>query len=209
MSSRGLSAGNLTAVAASTAFPVLLWYGDFASGAVRVTSHTRDITWGGYTWTALGDLVGFSEIKETEEVMANPIEFFLNGVSSSLLVKALEAGYRRRVCILYIGFLNTSDALVADPIAFPYTMDRMPVRRAGTEGKISLMAESALVDMQRSSEIRCTDQQQQYRYPGDRGFEYTEGILSKDVPVGGAVDGGPGLNPKGAFHGGVTPYFEQ
>jgi hypothetical protein len=201
---RGLSAGNLAAIDAATTYPVLLWYGDFASGAVRITTHPRDISWGGYTWTALGDLVGFSEIKETEEVMANPVEFFLNGASSGLLVKALEAGYRRRACILYIGFLDTSDALVADPIAFPYNMDRMPIRRTGEEWKISLMAESVLVDMQRSSELRCTHQQQQYRYPGDLGFEYVEGIVVKDVPVGTEVSGGAGLNPKATYHGGVA-----
>lgn len=191
--SRGLSAGNQAAVAASTVYPVLLWFGDFASGAVRVTSHPRDISWGGYTWTALGDLVGVGEIKETEEVQSNSVEFFLNGVSSTLLVKALEAGYRRRACVLYIGFLDTSDALVADPIAFPYIMDRMPVRRGGTEAKISVFAESRLVDMQRSSELRYTDQQQQYLYPADRFFEYVEGLQDKDVPVGGEVDGGAGV----------------
>ena len=204
--SRGLSAGNQAAVAAATVFPVLLWYGDFASGALRITTHPRDITWGGYTWTALGDLVGFSEIKETEEVMANPVEFYLNGVGSSGLIKALEAGYRRRECILYIGFLDANDALVADPVAFPYRMNRMPVHRDGAEGKITVQADSQLVDMQRSSELRLSDQQQQYRYAGDRFFQYTEGILDKDVPVGGAVDG---LNTKDVFRGGNTPFFEQ
>lgn len=204
MSSRGLSAGNLAAVAASTAHPVLLWFGDFSSGAVRVTSHARDIVWGGHTWTALGDLVGVGEVKETEQVQANQVEFFLN-FSSTLLTKALEAGYRRRSCILYIGFLDDNDALVADPIAFPYIMDRMPGRRSGDSAKISVIAESRLVDMQRSSELRYTDPQQQYLYAGDRFFEYVEGLQGEtDIPVGGAINGGAGVETSKANPGGLA-----
>lgn len=204
MASRGLSAGNLSASQAGTTYPVYFWYGDFASGAVRVTSYVKQISWGGYDWTALGDFMGFGEIRETEDPQANSVEFFLNGVSSSLLTKALEAGYRRRACALYIGFLDTSEALVSTPIAFPYIMDRMPIRRNGEDSKITVIAESRLVDMQRSSELRYTDIQQQYLYSGDRFFEYVEGIETKDVPVGAAVDGG-----KGAASAALKPSFNR
>lgn len=191
---RGLSSANQTAAAASTTYPVCFWYGDFASGAVRITDHHRDLIWGGYTWTALGQLVGVSEIKETAQAQANSVEFFLNGVDTGLLVKALEAGFRKRACVFYLGFLDASGALVDTPVAWPFLMDRMPIRRGGTTARITVIAESRLVDLQRSSELRLDDEQQQGRFAGDRGFQYVVGIQEAQVPVGGAIDGGLGVS---------------
>jgi len=198
--SRDLTTAALNAASAATVRPVALWYGDFASGAVRVTSYIRDITWGGHTWTALGQLVGFEEIRETGTVYATGAVFTLNGVPSSLVTKALEAGYRRRRCSLYLAFLDDSGAVIADPIEWRYLMDRMTIADNGTDARITVRAESRLVDLQRAREIRHTDQGQQAVFAGDRFFEYVPGLANREIVVGGTVvgtrpAGSPGNSP--------------
>lgn len=185
--SRDLAANNVTESQAGTVRPVFFWYGDFSSGAVRVSSHTQDITWGGYTWTGLGTFIGMEELRESGGIEAIGATFHLNGVPSSVLTKALEAGYRRRQCSLYLGFLDSSDALVADPTEWRYLMDRMPIRDAGNEARISVQAESRLVDLQRPREVRMTDEAQRALFAGDVAFEYIVGLQTKEITVGGTA----------------------
>jgi hypothetical protein len=184
-----------TGLAASTIYPVLFWFGDFASGAVRVCTHNRDVSWNGYTWTGLGDFIGLGQLVENGDVRDDGMEFYLNGVSNTLLVKALEAGFRRRECSLWLGlFTNTNmTALVADPIEWDFLMDGMPIADdAPGSSRITVKAQSWLSDLARPRERRLTDDDQQQLYPGDTGLEYTVALANAQVTVGGAQAGGAG-----------------
>lgn len=185
--SRGIGSANVTQAEASTVRPVFFWYGDFASGEVRVCTHTQSITWGGQTWTGLGTFIGMEELRESGGIEAIGATFHLNGVPSTVLTKALEAGYRRRRCSLYLGFLDANDALVANPTEWRYLMDRMPIRDSGDDARISVQAESRLVDLQRPREVRMTDEAQQALFSGDRAFEYIVGLQTKEITVGGTA----------------------
>jgi len=188
--SRGLSSDMQTALAAGTLFPVLLWYGDFSSGAVRVCTHTQDVVFGGNTFTGLGTIIGIDEIRETGRVEATGAVFRMNGVPSMLVVKALEAEYRRRRCSLYFGLLSSaSGTLIADPIEFRYLMDQMTINDSGESAEILISAESRLVDLQRARELRHTDECQQSLFPGDRFFEYVPGLADKELVIGGGTTG--------------------
>jgi hypothetical protein len=199
--SRGLSASMQSAAAGGTVLPVLLWYGDFASGAVRVCSLPQSLSWCGYTWTGLGDLIDFEELRESGGTEAVGAVFTLNGVPSAMVTKALEAGYRRRRCSLYLALLDSSRAVVADPIEWRFLMDRMSIEDAGETSRITVRAESRLADLQRARELRWTDEGQQAVFSGDRGFEYLAGLAGRELVIGGVATGGtpPGtqVNPAG------------
>lgn len=190
MSGRGTSSAMQTAAAAGTVFPVLLWYGDFTSGAVRVCTHTHDIVHGGNTFTALGALVGVEEIKETGAVEATGATFRMSGVPSEMITKALEAGYRRRQCSLYFGFLDAAaGSLIADPVEFRFLMDQMTINDSGETADVVISAESRLVDLQRARELRQTDESQKSIFAGDTFFQYVPSLQSKDLVVGGSSGG--------------------
>lgn len=198
--SRDLSTDMLAAVEASTVMPVLLWYGDFASGAVRVCTHTQDISYGGNTFTGLGNVIGMEEIRETGQVEATGAVFHLQNVPAAVLDKAIEAGYRRRRCSLYVGMLDlTTRALIADPVEFRYLMDVMTITEGADTFSIKLKVESRLVDLQRPRELRQTNECQQSIFPGDRFFEFVPRLQNVELVVGG---GGATQPPVGAPVGG-------
>lgn len=187
--SRGLSSEMQSASEATFARAVAFWYGDFLTGPVRISTYTRDLTWGGYTWNALGQLIGFEELRETGSVEAVGAVFTLNGVQSALVSKALESGYRRRRCSLYIGFLDASEQVIANPIEHRFLMDRMTIQDDGATSRITVRAESRLVDLQRPREIRQNDEGQRAVFPNDRAFEFVAGLAGKEFVIGGTARG--------------------
>ena len=71
--SRGLSAGMLSQVAASNVNPILLFYGEFASGTVRMWSGLGDLSFDSQTWLGAGSLVQVSNVEETSEIKASGV----------------------------------------------------------------------------------------------------------------------------------------
>jgi len=192
---RGITSGMQTGVAGKTIYPVLFWFGDFASGPVRVCTHTQAVSWGSHTWTGLGDFIGLGQLTENTDVRDDGVEFYLNGVSNTMLVKALEAGFRRRECSLWLGLFTDTNmtALVADPIEWDFRMDGMPIQDdAPNSSRITVRALSWLSDLARPRERRLTSEDQNQLYPGDTGLEYTIALANAQIVVGGAAAGGAG-----------------
>lgn len=195
MTGRGITSGMATGLAAGTIYPVLFWFGDFRSGPVRVCTHNRPVDWNGYTWTGLGDFIGLGELKENGAVRSDGVEFYLNGVNNTLLVKALEAGFRGRPCSLWLGLFTDTNmtTLVADPIEWDFRMDGMPISDAAPgNSRITVRAVDWLNDLARPRERRLTTEDQQQLYPGDTGLEYTVALANAQIVVGGAANGGAG-----------------
>lgn len=193
--SRGLSTSMKSGLAAPTIYPVLFWYGDFSSGVTRVCSHTQDVVWGGFTWTGLGSYIGMGELKENGETRDDGVEFYLNGVDNALLAKALGAGFRRRLCTLYLGIFTDTNmsAIVADPVQWDFLMDGMPIQDAAPgNSKITVRALSWLSDLQRPRERRLTNEDQQQLYASDTFLEYTVALANAQLTVGGSSTGGAG-----------------
>ena len=198
--SRGLTAGMQAAIAAGKVYPVLFAWFNFTGGEVRVCTHNQSITWGGYTWTGLGDLVGVELVRETREVRANGLTFSLNGVPSSMVSEVIANRSRGRLCALWFGCFDSSGTLVSDPVqTFMGRMDQPVIEDTGNTCSISLTAESRLVDLQRSRERRYTDEDQQADYPGDLGFQYVAGLQNKEIVWG---QGNSTTNPGAS---GVSP----
>lgn len=180
--SRGIPGALATAIAQGTVYPVLFGFFDFAGSGVRVHSHVGDIVWGGYTWTGLGDLVAVETISESKDVRANGLVFTLNGVPSTLIAEVLTNRSRGREATLWFGCFNAAGALVSDPHKlFSGRMDQPMIDDSGETCKVSVSAESRLVDLQRSRERRYTHEDQQIDYPGDLGLEFVAGLQNKEV----------------------------
>lgn len=205
--SRGLTTDFKNAAAAGNLMPALLGHFDFSGGIVRVWTGIGDLSWGGNTYTGLGDLVGVSPITETNETRANGMRFSLNGIPSTLITRILAEGYRGRAAKLWLALFNSSGAIIADPmLVFSGRMDQCLLDDTGETATCTITAESRLVDLQRPRERRRTDEDQKSLFSGDRGLEYVAGLQDKEIVWGGnAASTGPAAAPapsgKGMFAG--------
>lgn len=184
--SRGLSGTMTSAAAATVVRPGLLAYFDFSGGAVRVHSGLGPLSWGGNTYTGLGDLGSVSTVKETTETRANGMQFTLSGIPSTMVTRILAEDYRGRSCKLWLAFFSSADAILSDPLLlFSGRMDQCLLRDDGGTSVCTITAESRLVELQRSRERRRTDEDQKSLFSGDRGFEYVAGLQDRQIHWGG------------------------
>lgn len=195
--SRGLTSAFKTAAAAGNVVPALLGHFDFTGGIVRVWTGLGDLSWGGDTYTGLGDLVAVSPVQETNETRSNGMSFTLNGIPSAMVTRILGEGYRGRAAKLWLALFDSSGAIIADPLLlFSGRMDQCLLDDSGATATCTITAESRLVDLQRPRERRRTDEDQQNLFAGDRGLEYVAGLQDKEIVWGGGVSTtGPAAKP--------------
>jgi hypothetical protein len=186
----------LTQISAQKLSPILLCEMDFLSGTTRLWNGVGSITWGGQTYTGAGQFGSVSPVEESTDISAKGITLSLNGIPSDIIAIALLDDYQGRAAKVWLGALNSSGAIVTDPIQiFGGRMDVMSISDSGDTGSISLTAENRLIDLNRARERRFTDEDQQIDFPGDKGFEFVAGIQDKPIYWGVPGQSSPAWNP--------------
>ena len=172
----------LTAAELSPFFAVEM---DFSDGIVRLWTGYGSITIDSNTFLAGGDILSVSSISENGEVQANGVTIMLSGLSTSLVASALTTAYQGRDLNVYVGVLNASGAVIADPIkVFAGKMDVMTVEDNGADAQITVTAESKLIDLERSRARRYTSEDQKIDFPNDKGLDFIAGLQDKTVVWG-------------------------
>jgi len=150
--------------------PVYLWSG------------YGNITYNSITYQGLGNLGTISTVEETSDLSAKGITMQLSGVPTSLISLALTEDYQGRNCSVMFGVLNSSSALISDPIiVFSGRMDVMTINDDGQNATIIMNAENRLIDFRRAREVRFTDAEQKNLYPTDKGLEFVNAIQEKEI----------------------------
>lgn len=202
---RQVDAELLEALEAPVVSPFLLADFEFDSGTLRFWTGIGPLSLGGFEWTGGGNLVGVSPCNEKQALEAQGMKFTLNGISSALLSAIMLEEYQGRRCNLYISAFSTASQIIGleddgdlllengDTISleqanvleaykiFSGIMDTMEFSDDGKEAIITLNAENILIELRRTKTRRLTDQDQQQRFPGDRGLEFVAGLQDKVV----------------------------
>jgi len=178
---RSISATNITESEKSALAPVVFAFMDFAGTPVFVNTSPMTFTFGGDTYLGVGQFGGISVIQETDKVQATSFTLSLSGVDSANITDALTETYQGRDCIIYLGYVNASHALVDDPFILARgRMDTMPIK-LDKESVITMQVESRLADFFRPRVRRFNNQDQQERFPNDDGLEFTEQMVDKEL----------------------------
>ena len=182
MSTRVITTATKNAAIATEACPVLLCELEFPTAPVRVWSGYGTLNWSGRDFAGVATLGKVSDIEESSDVSAKGLTLSLVGIPSEILALALSENYQQRPGRLWIGFMNPSAQLIADPIQiFAGRMDVMSTDDGGDTGTLKLTLENNLIDLARPRERRYTDLDQQLDYPGDLGLEYVAGLQDKPI----------------------------
>lgn len=174
--SRTVPSALLTALAQSE---VDLWYAvefNFDSGPVRFWTGVGDKTIGVDTYTGTGNLLSIGGIDEVADLSAKSLSLSLSGVPSSLVSLALQEPYQRRSCTVYLGSGSNTPIEI-----FSGLMNTMQIEDSGESSVISLTVESKLIELERGSNWRYTEQSHKSRNSGDTFFDFVAGL--QDVSI--------------------------
>lgn len=101
---------------------------DFSTGAMRLTTAGRNVTYGGHTWLGDGTLLSVGDVDESIDLQASDWQFELAGTDTSLVSLALLGLGKGRRVRMWVAALNSSGAIEGDPVVVIDThIDTMPV----------------------------------------------------------------------------------
>lgn len=153
----------------------------FDSGTLGFTSLVRNINHGGQTYIGFGNLGKVSDLKENSKLDSANYSVELSGVNTALMQAVLNENYLGRPAKCLLVLLDENDQILYEPLVyFKGKMDLLSCEHGAT-GRITVSIRDNLADWARPRIERYTDQEQQSRYPGDRGFEYVTSIASKEI----------------------------
>lgn len=165
--------------------PLVLIDLDFASGFVRVNSTPYAVTYGGNTFQGAAKIGELSPIEETSDIQATSVALKLYAIPRDLVSLALAEHYQGRAGTIYLGLMNESWQLIADPItAFLGRMDVMSIS-LGETASVSLTLESRFADWERPRIRRyTTEDQAAFEDATDSFFDYAPTMVEKTVKWG-------------------------
>ncbi|WP_434033724.1 hypothetical protein [Cupriavidus sp. a3] len=180
---RALDGGNVSLITADHVPYVFFVQLDF-SQPLRVCSAGYNMDWNGATWLGLGALGSIEPIQEQASLEATGVRLTLSGVPSEYVAIMLAEQYQGRPCRIWFAPLRWDLQLGFAPIPlFSGRMD-VPTIDVGETASITVSAESKMVAWDRARVRRYNNEDQQSRYPGDRGFEFVPQMVERQLQWG-------------------------
>ena len=180
--SRTLSTEMQAVASADLVRPIYLVKMEFDSGDLFLWSGLGNLVYSGDTYVGTGDLMSISPIKESEELIANGVNFTVSGIKQSLVSIARDEPYQGRKITLYLGAFDENADIISSPvILFGGFMDVMTISDSGETSTISISAENKLIAFDRASVRRFTAEDQKIDYPLDKGFEFVSQIAQQEI----------------------------
>lgn len=164
--------------------PIIIYLAemDFAEGITRANSSPYTIQFNGQSWIGTGVFGGISVIQESTDLRANGLKLQLSGIDPALVAIALASQYKGRTARLYLATLDpVTHLILGTPLQiFRGRMDNMPIE-AGDKATITVNVENRLIDWERPRIRRYTNEDQQSVYPGDKGLEFVNQMVEKEI----------------------------
>ncbi len=178
---RDISSNNADAANSERISPILMADFDFVSGHFRVHTGAGPILYAGSTFIGIGDFGKISALEENAMIQASGLSLTLSGIDPDHLSIALSEHYQGRALVVYIGLLDVDLQLIDDPLVlWQGRMDTMSVT-LGISATITVTAENVLADWDRPRVRRYNNDDQQALYPGDKGLEFVEQSVQKEI----------------------------
>lgn len=179
MANRGMSAAMLAEIAKDQVREVYLVSIAFDGGTQYYTTHASDLSWSSQTWEASGSFLDISDITEHADPKINNATVTLSGAEQANISAALTEDYTDRELNVYIGFLDSSDALIVDPVnIFSGRIDSFSYQENPERGSATLRWKAAnhFADFDRQNGRLANDKSHQVYFPGDDFFKFTSEV---------------------------------
>jgi hypothetical protein len=169
---RSLTAGVIAELATNKLNPVELIYLGISTGTYY-TDHYKNLTFDGNTYTASSLFLGSSEVQENADVAVNTLSLKFSGADTTIISLLLNNNYMNKPAKVYRGFLNDSQALIADPfLLFDGRISSFTLEEDTTSSSVNIIVASHWADFEKTSGRRTTENSQKIYFPNDKGMEF-------------------------------------
>lgn len=160
-------------LAASIVSPRLFVELETDSSTLRYWTGSFDISWNSQTWSGNGYLKGIGEIADSLDADSSGVSLEFVGEPSAMVSLSLQSFNQNKPCKIYLGFLNSSNSVIADPILlFEGTVDMVNLLDGADKATVTVSIENYMVALTKVVEFRYNSETQKIFYPSDIGFEY-------------------------------------
>jgi len=176
---RGLSASLITELATNKLNPVELIYLGISTGSYY-TDHYKNIVYDGDTYLASSLFLGSSEVQENADVAVNTLTVKFSGADQTIISLLLNNNYMNKVAKVYRGFLDDSQALIADPfLLFDGRISNFTLEENATTSSVNIVISSHWADFEKISGRRTAENSQKLYFPNDKGMEFASKTAQK------------------------------
>jgi len=178
---RGLNPLTIAALDQSHVRWLVLTKIEFDSETLAFNSSFAEFEWNGTTFVGLGNLGNVSNI--TENTKLDPADYVITitGVDNSVLVAAFDPNYLNRPATCWVAALDHDMKIIGEPILYFKGLVDSIDGAYGNEASVAINVTDRMSEWSRARISRYTNQEQQAKYPGDKGLEYVSEISTKKV----------------------------
>lgn len=154
---------------------------NWASTTSRYATAARDVTWDSETWLGNGVLRHIEAITEPLGVVATSIAVGLAGEDSSVVSAALTM-QRNKALKVWLGAVDSDGSVISTPAKmFDGLVETGGSWFTSDAAGVEVRATTHLLRHRRARIRRYTSEDQKQAFAGDKGFDYVEGLQSKQV----------------------------
>lgn len=186
--SRGISASLLTALTQREISPYYAVKMDFDSDTLAIWTgigtKTLNINGTNVDFTGAQSLLSIGGVEEVADLSAKKVSLSLDGLDSNVLSIGLAEKYQRRPITIFFGEDSVSDYITT----FRGKIDTIKFQDDGQVSSVELTAENDLIEVEKASRWRYTQESHKSRYSNDSFFSYVQAIQDVQIPWGRKAD---------------------
>lgn len=176
MSNRGMTSGYLTAIQSQQIRVIHLLEFHFSS-TVYLTDAGGEISWNSHTYEDTVGWISADNLQDSFSIDNGQVAFTFSGAVLANYSLALSENFSGDKVVLYRALLDTSYAIIADPLEiFTGYIDSWEIREdaAGGNSKITWNAMNHWANFDMIVGRRTNSADQQNLYSGDTGLDYAD-----------------------------------
>jgi len=152
--------------------PVTLVYINVGTG-FRFTDHYKDITYDSNTYSASSLFTRLSSVTESSEIEVSNITLSFSGADQTIISLFLSNNYMEKEAEVYKGFLNSSEAVIADPfLLFKGRIESFSIDETINNSNANIVVASHWSDFSKIEGRKTNTGSQQLHFANDLGFEF-------------------------------------
>lgn len=159
---------------------VLLAYFDLPDGPEYYWSGVGRLSFDGHEWAGVGGLASVAGLSSEASAFIQTITFSV--AVEDAFRAALSDEIRGREAILWFALLDEHGQIIPDPIEIAAVqMDTMTLQVSEGTQQITIVGHTAFYTLEAPSRYLWTNEQQQFDYEGDTGWDRAPGNTTKEV----------------------------
>ena len=149
-------------------------------------SLTSSISGSSVTYSASDFILAVTNHTEETDVSKSSIGIALSGADQTFISTVLNENVVNDAFTMYRGFLNDSNALIADPfLIYKGTIDTFGISESETESNVTLRIVSHWADFEKTNGRKTNNTSQQRFFSGDVGMDFSSQTV-QDIKWGRA-----------------------